>query len=60
MMNNESLYIIEGTDTQGRKHRGVYNAADKDYLLASDSLNKVVDTIFPTGTMSSSSNERTK
>ena len=59
-MNNESLYIVEGTDTQGRKHRGVYNAADKDYLLASDGLNKVVDTIFPTGTMGFSTNERTK
>lgn len=59
MMNNELLFIVEGTDTQARIHRGVYNAADKDYLLASDSLNKVVAVIDHRGKIHSTTNERT-
>ena len=53
------LYVIEGTDHRGRRFRGVYDETDARYLLASDCLNKVVDTIHPHDTISASTNERT-
>jgi hypothetical protein len=53
MKDNESLYIIEGTDPSGRKFNSVYNKADADYLLAADRLNRLVKVISPCDTINS-------
>jgi hypothetical protein len=59
---NDSLYMVEGTDHRGRKFRGLYNYEDAAYLLVSDRLNRLVHgTHCPANcdTINPSSNERT-
>jgi len=56
---NDSLYIVEGTDHRGRKFRGVYTKEDADYLLASDRLNRLIHTVSMCDTIHASTNERT-
>jgi hypothetical protein len=51
MKDNESLYIIEGTDPSGRKFNSVYTKEDADYLLAADRLNRLVKVISPCDTL---------
>ena len=53
MKDNESLYIIEGTDPSGRKFNSVYTKKDADYLLAADCLNRLVKVISPCVTLNS-------
>ena len=37
------MYVVQGVDPQGRKFCGLYTKSEAEYLVATDSLNKIID-----------------
>ena len=59
LLYNELLYVVQGVDHRGRKFAGLYNKEDADYLVKSNRLNRVIQTVSMCDTINASTNERT-